>query len=174
MKIVGVTCHYTGNHDNSAALLVDGELVFAESEERITRIKHDRRLPVRAIEHALKSQNLKPSQVDYYVSASPPTNNIKLLLHSINGFHHTSFIDVSRWLIERSISFLLSKRNAQTEPDRKLPGNKLRFVSHYLAHAETAYSFSGMNDCLVVAWDGYVIEESGLPLCGSVYLCEAG
>ena len=49
MKIIGLTCHYTGNHDSSAALLVDGKVVFAESEERISRVKHDKQFPIKSI-----------------------------------------------------------------------------------------------------------------------------
>ena len=42
MNIVGISAFY---HDSSAALIRDGEIVSAVSEERFTRIKHDSGFP---------------------------------------------------------------------------------------------------------------------------------
>lgn len=180
MKIIGLTCHYTGNHDNSAALLSGGKIVFAESEERITRIKHDRSFPIQAVKHALKFGGMKLSDVDYFVSASPPTGLIKLAKSYLYGLRYTNREELAFWLKERFILFLrgIVKEEKTTPPrtylEAKLPEKKLVFVSHYLAHAETAYSFSGMYKCLVVAWDGYGLSEKGYPLCGSIYLGDDG
>lgn len=179
MKIIGLTCHYTGNHDNSAALIVDGKVIFAESEERISRIKHDRQFPLLAIKHALKFGKTKISDIDYFVSASPPTNSIKLLFNYANGFKYTTHKEIFDWLkgrllfIDKKVDEDLSKR-PNTYFEANLPKGKLSFISHYLAHAETAYMFSGMDECLVVAWDGYGLNEKGIPLCGSVYIGKNG
>lgn len=171
-KIIGLTCHYTGNHDNSVALLVDGKIIFAESEERISRVKHDRQFPILAIKHALKFGKINISDIDYFVSASPPTDLIKLIFNYIKGMRYTSYKEVFSWLQGRLISFKgdnVDLKSPNTYLEANLPKNKLFFISHYLAHAETAYSFSGMDECLVVAWDGYGLSEKGIPLCGSVY-----
>ncbi|MGH7856748.1 MAG: carbamoyltransferase N-terminal domain-containing protein, partial [Candidatus Binatia bacterium] len=42
-------------HDGNAALVADGEILFAAQEERYTRKKHDGRFPESAIEDALAS-----------------------------------------------------------------------------------------------------------------------
>lgn len=178
MKIIGLTSHYTGNHDNSAALLVNGQIVFAESEERISRIKHDRQFPIRSIRHALNFKKFKISQVDYFASASPPTDPLKLSLSYLQGFKYVGAVEVIYWFITRSFLFIKERvfnKNRQNNlpadyQEAKLPGNKLIYVSHHLAHAEGAYHFSGMNKCLVVVLDGYGINDRGYPLCGSVYL----
>ena len=47
--VLGVSADY---HDAAAALLVDGEVVAAVQEERLTRRKHDPDLPVRDIADA--------------------------------------------------------------------------------------------------------------------------
>lgn len=181
MKIIGLTCHYTGNHDNSAALIVDGKVIFAESEERISRIKHDKQFPILAIKHALKFGKFKVSEIDYFVSASPPTNFIKLFFSYLRGLKYTSPKDIFDWVKDRSFILTSDFKNNEfklkgpnTYSEAKLPKNKLFFISHYLAHAETAYSFSGMDECLVVAWDGYGLSEKGTPFCGSVYLGHRG
>ncbi|QQG47072.1 MAG: hypothetical protein HY044_02940 [Candidatus Woesebacteria bacterium] len=180
MKIIGLTCHYTGNHDNSAALLIDGKIVFAESEERITRIKHDRQFPIKSIKHNLKYKKLKISDIDYFASASPPTNLGKLLSHYFKGFTYTSTLEFFRWTLGRSLQMISSNsqnKNSHipnTYYETNLPKKKLVFISHYLAHAETAYVFSEMDKCLIVAWDGYGLNEDGSPLCGSIYLGQNG
>src|SRR3989344_5517426 len=164
LNIIGLTCHYTGNHDNSAALLIDGKVVFAESEERISRIKHDTQFPLRSITHALRFKRLRLSQINYFVSASPPTNIFKLLVSYFKGFSYTSPKEFIKWFIGRTTLALFSKRNTKnsnlpsTYSEWRKTHEKLVFVSHYLAHAETAYSFSGWDKCLVVSWDGYGID----------------
>jgi carbamoyltransferase len=180
MKIIGLTCHYTGNHDNSAALLIDGVVKFAESEERISRIKHDKHFPSLAIGHALKFCKLRRNEIDYYVSASPPTNAFIWVNYYLYGLKYTSLKVFLKWFIQRLI-FVLSARSAAQEDKRpntyqqwKGHKDKLRFVSHYLAHAETAYTFSNIDKCLVVSWDGYGVREDGSPLCGGVYLGNKG
>lgn len=57
-------------HDNSAAIIQDGKLVFASEEERFTRHKHSVfEPPINALEAAfkfLKKQGIKPKDVEAY------------------------------------------------------------------------------------------------------------
>jgi carbamoyltransferase len=54
-----------GNQDASAALLIDGELVFAQEEERFTRLKHAvGALPENAIAAALSRSKLRMADID--------------------------------------------------------------------------------------------------------------
>lgn len=181
MKVIGLTSHYTGNHDNSAALLVDGKIIFAESEERISRIKHDRQFPITAIRHALNFKKLKISQVDYFASGSPPTIFFKLLLSYIKGFKYVGIGEILHWFATRAFLFLKelgSPKDKSILPQdytqANFPKEKLVYISHHLAHAETAYYFSGMNECLVVILDGYGVNDKGYPLCGSIYMGKDG
>jgi carbamoyltransferase len=48
--VLGTSAYF---HDSAAALLRDGELVAAAQEERFSRVKHDARLPLRAIDRCL-------------------------------------------------------------------------------------------------------------------------
>lgn len=177
MKIIGLTAHFSGNHDNSAALLIDGKITFAESEERISRIKHDRQFPIRSIKHGLDFTKLKISDIDYFASASPPTNFLKLSLSYLQGFKYVGVVEVFNWFITRTFLFIkerLFNQEAQNKlpsdySEAKFPPEKLIYVSHHLAHGESAYHFSGMNNCLVVVMDGYGVNDRGYPLCGSIY-----
>ena len=180
MKIIGLTSHLTGNHDNSAALLIDGKIVFAQSEERITRIKHDTHFPINSIKETLNYKNLKLKDIDYFATGAPPTNLFKLLITYAKGFRYTNIKKIIQWVIAR-IALLVNE--GESHQKRKGPNsllelgineNKVIYIPHYLAHAETAYVVGGMEKCLVVAWDGYGVDEDGLPLCGSIYRGDNG
>ena len=180
MKIIGLTSHSTGNHDNSAALLVDGKVVYAISEERITRIKHDNHFPVNAINEALSYYKSSLKDIDYFASGAPPTNLFKLLITYAKGFRYTNIKKIIQWVIAR-IALLINE--GESYQKRKGPNSllelgihedKIIYIPHYLAHAETAYVFAGMEKCLVVSWDGYGMDEDGLPLCGAIFKGEDG
>ena len=178
MKIIGLTSHYSGNHDNSAALLIDGEIVFAESEERSSRIKHDTHFPIKTLNEALENSNLTIKDINYFVSGSANLSSIQLFFSYLKGFQYAGVKKVLLWLMTRVFLSL----SGMDQPKRdttfnsflqlKLPNEKLVTVSHYLAHAETAYQYCGKEKCLVVAWDGYGLNEKGKPLCGSVFISE--
>lgn len=174
MKIIGLTLHYTGNHDNSAALVIDGKVVFAESEERVTRIKHDTHFPVQSIKHALRFANIPLSKINYFASGSPQTNTPKLLKSYLLGFKYAGLRKFMQWLLVRIFLLFKGADAKESKPPNSLcefgiPEDKVVYVSHYLAHAETAYHFSGIDSTLIVAWDGYGLDEQGKPLCGQVY-----
>ena len=66
MKIIGI------NHDmyiSSAALIVDGKIVSAIAEERLTREKMTRSFPHNAIRHCLRKANLSLNQIDYIANS---------------------------------------------------------------------------------------------------------
>jgi carbamoyltransferase len=60
MKIIGISAFY---HDSAAALLIDGKIVSAAQEERFSRVKHDSRIPINAVNFLLESSNLKIAQI---------------------------------------------------------------------------------------------------------------
>jgi len=53
------------NHNGTAALIKDGEVLYCASEERITRAKNDVGYPFQTIARALKETGIKPEQIDY-------------------------------------------------------------------------------------------------------------
>ena len=58
-------------HNASAALIVDGKLVCAIGEERLSRDKHQYGYPEKAIETVLKFGNISPSDIDRVAMATP-------------------------------------------------------------------------------------------------------
>ena len=69
MRILGVSCDF---HDAAAALVVDGVVVAACEEERLSRVKHDASLPVRAVTAVLAAAGVEPGEVDRVVFHEKP------------------------------------------------------------------------------------------------------
>ena len=61
MNIIGVSAFY---HEAACCLLQDGQLVAAAAEERFTRVKHDARLPTKALRYCLEAGGLTVADVD--------------------------------------------------------------------------------------------------------------
>lgn len=60
-RVLGISCGY---HDAAAALVVDGVIVSAIQEERLSGVKNDASIPVRAAEACLSIGNLKAADLD--------------------------------------------------------------------------------------------------------------
>ena len=83
MKIIGISSHRSGVHDNSAVLMENGRVIFAEAEERLSKIKHDGSFPYLTIKEALKLSNNRIEDIDYFVSANPEESILAMFLTSL-------------------------------------------------------------------------------------------
>jgi carbamoyltransferase len=148
--------NYSQMHDSSACLVRDGELVFAVAEERISRAKHDARFPENAIRACLDFARVKAEQLDevcfgWQVAGAVFRHDLKCYASGkmpatyVNGLNSTLHF-MSMWHQESG-----AKRFRQIFGATKA---RMRFVDHHLAHALSAYSFSGFDDAAVVVMDG--------------------
>ena len=163
-------------HDNAAAAIQDGELIFASEEERYTRHKHSiYEPPLNALKHLFKylkeKKGVKPKDVDMYAinfdfrlidngslrfryleygrNFSILYNNKILkwegLISSLNEFIKADLLELARKLIRKAISDI----------GEEVPSEiKIYPVRHHLAHAASAYYFSGYNTTAVLTLDG--------------------
>ncbi|HZW90260.1 MAG TPA: carbamoyltransferase N-terminal domain-containing protein, partial [Myxococcaceae bacterium] len=60
-NILGISAYY---HDSAACLLRDGEIVAAAQEERFSRVKHDHRFPVHAVQACLREGGIGVDALD--------------------------------------------------------------------------------------------------------------
>src|SRR5438270_1483013 len=68
-------------HDASACLLLDGQLVVAIAEERLSRVKHQAGFPHRAVEYCLRVASLESlNAVDCVVLNQSPATDFDLEL----------------------------------------------------------------------------------------------
>ncbi len=148
--------NYSQMHDSSACLVHDGELVFAVAEERISRLKHDARFPENAIRACLDFAKVKAEQLNEVCFGWPAAGAAyrhdlkcfatgKMPATHVNGLNSTLHF-MSMWHQKSG-----AKRFAQIFGASKA---RMRFVGHHMAHALSAYAYSGFDDSAVVVMDG--------------------
>ncbi len=175
MKIIGITSDKVQVHDNSIALLDNEKILFAEAEERLSRKKHDGKFPDLALQEALTLNKLKISDIDFFVSADPKPSILQSFLNTAQYIPVTGlnsyFSQVWERFKYRKYPENYLKRDLN---DWHVPKSKRIDVSHYLAHAATAYYFCPFSKCLVVTMDGYGLDADSKPLSGKIYWGEDG
>jgi len=119
---------FSVGHDKGAVLIINGKIAVGISEERLSRIKHDRpwnyNLPLASINYCLDYAGIGYDDVDIYAYntaevGSQPIEDIK------NEFH----------------IFL------------RQPLDKLKFLNHHEAHAYSTFFSSGLTEAAVVVAD---------------------
>ena len=177
MNILGIS-DVTGNHSHSCvALLQDGQLTFALSQERISRVKNDSRFPNEAIQAALDFSGLKLKDVNCFACGYPPAN------------YYASLMVRSKFDLLRSMMRVAVRRPAKLvkyigpnlrkglfDPKSTngfwqlgVPKESFMFVDHHLAHVSAGYFSSGLDDCLAISYGGFAPHSSGQSVAGAVY-----
>jgi carbamoyltransferase len=154
MLTIGI--NYSQMHDSSACIVRDGELLFAVAEERISRIKHDAGFPRLAIQACLDFAKVTPAQIDEvcfgWQTAGPVyRHDLKLYATGQWPLSYLNFLNSSRHFLS------MWHQESGASPYRRLFGankTRFRFVDHHLAHAISAYAYSGFDAAAVVVMDG--------------------
>jgi len=147
--VLGLSAHY---HDSAAALVADGEVVAAASEERFSRIKHDPSLPVHAATWCMESRNIKADDLEYIVFHEKPLWKFERLMvtqlrefpRSLKAFQRMALA----WLPDK-----LWVRNAIAK-QFGVSSRKIIFCDHHLSHAASAFYSSPFEDAAVLTVDG--------------------
>ncbi len=79
-------------HNATAALVKDGEVLYCASEERITRVKNDIGYPFQTIARALKETGIKSKQIDYVVYTIQETDPPHLKIKRITNFRIPDYL----------------------------------------------------------------------------------
>ncbi len=148
--------NYSQMHDSSACIVRDGDLLFAVAEERLSRLKHDARFPQLAIQACLDFVGVGADQVDEVCFGWQPIS--QLYLHDLK-LYATGKWPITYLNVLNSTRYFASLRHQQSgaAPYRRIFGtHKTRFrnVEHHLAHALSAYAYSGFKDSAIVVMDG--------------------
>jgi carbamoyltransferase len=88
MVILGIN----EDHNSAAALIKDGEILYAASEERISRRKNDVGYPFETIAEAFKETGIKPEEVDFIAYAGNHTDPVQMKIKKITGFKIHDYI----------------------------------------------------------------------------------
>ena len=114
-------------HDSGASLFVNGTHVTSISEARLSRVKHDGRVPLLSIEYCLNAANLELKDIDFvYVCDNGSVEFIKAWK--------------SGYILE--------------EIKKTFPNAQTRLLNHHLCHAAGSVFASNFNEGTLVTLDG--------------------
>ncbi|MBT3181144.1 MAG: carbamoyltransferase [Deltaproteobacteria bacterium] len=148
MYVLGLSAFY---HDSAASLISDGIIVAAAQEERFSRIKHDPRFPIHAIQYCLREAGIDISQVDHVVFYEKPIPKFERLLMSYLTVAPRGLLS---WL-RAMPSWLSCKLHIPRVIQKKL-GYKgdILFTEHHEAHAASSFYPSPYDSAAILTMDG--------------------
>src|SRR5688572_19983325 len=154
-----VTPESTGllTHDGAAVLMEDGRVLAGVEEERLNRIKHSDKAPLRAIGACLELACRELGDVDYIAYPFLASH----LEHHLRERFLEHLDDESPLLANELVRLLIGLSFGHD-----VPADCVRFVRHHLAHAASAYYPSGLDRSLIVTLDGRGEDEAGLVAMG--------
>jgi carbamoyltransferase len=137
-------------HDSAAALVIDGKVVAAIEEEKLSGIKHDSSFPFKAIEWVLEYAHITIDEVDmvcWYEEPDVKYDRVKKTVGKWFGFRYPK-----QWKE-------FKKRWAETEGDIQ---NKLKMIGyngvitytkHHLSHIAYAHYTSPYDESVAISCD---------------------
>jgi carbamoyltransferase len=152
-------------HDSGAALIQDGKILAAISEERIRNIKHYSGTPTKSILEVCNIAKIHPSQVTSLAIAG-----LKTQIHKTSQFSHLllsdTFLDWSclnsnskglKHFVSHNSHLNMLDKVKKSIKKIGIDIKEIVFVDHHLAHAASAYYLSPWNfdeEVLVFTADG--------------------
>jgi len=150
--VLGISAFY---HDSAAALVVDGEIAAAASEERFTRNKYDAAFPEQACRYVLDEAGLALGDLDAVAFYDKPFLKFERLLETYHAFAPRglrSFLSAMPvWIKEKLFMRRMLERGLAELGNVDCP---LYFPEHHLSHAASAYYPSPFDDAAVLTLDG--------------------
>ena len=177
MNILGLS-DVTGNHSHSCvALLENGSLAMALSQERLSRVKNDCAFLQTAIDTVLAEQGLRLDDIDLFACGYPAPRYYASLFNRNWLDLPAALFGVAIRRPDRLLKYLAPNvKKALYDPSHSaaksnLAKNKLIFIDHHLAHVTAAYAASGLEECLAISYGGFAPHADGRNVAGAVYLC---
>jgi len=148
LKILGISAYY---HDSAACLLCDGQLVAAAQEERFTRLKHDHRFPIHAVESCLEQAGLEADDLDVVVFYDKPLLKFDRLIETYASFAPKgirSFLKAMPLWVRKKLHIekMIRKETGYT--------GKVLFTGHHESHAGSAFYPSPFEKAVILTLDG--------------------
>ena len=151
MLILGLNMFHA---DASAAIVQDGEVVFAIAEERLNRIKHYAGFPALAVKACLDAVGAKITDVDHVaVGQDSDANLAKKVQYALaNPAKILNFIRLrQRKEAMRDVRSLLAKA---LDVDPSAPRFQEHHLEHHIAHIASAYYCSPWEKAAGFSYDG--------------------
>lgn len=148
--ILGISAFY---HDSAVALMRDGEIVAAASEERFTRKKHDEAFPKLALESCLDIAGIGIEDLDYVGFYEKPFRKFDRLLETYIAFAPRGYASFAKAMP----SWLRTKLHLPREIRQHMDGKfrkRLIFCEHHESHAASAFLPSPFESSAILTIDG--------------------
>ena len=148
--VLGISAYY---HDSAVALVRDGEIVAAASEERFSRKKHDSAFPKLALEHCLKKISATVGDLDFVGFYEKPLLKFDRLLETYLAYAPRGY----RSFAKAMPGWLQQKLHLPREIRRELGSDykkRLVFCEHHESHAASAFYPSPFEDAAILTVDG--------------------
>jgi len=147
--VLGISAFY---HDSAVALLRDGDIVAAASEERFTRIKGDPAFPARALEWCLRDAGISTNDLAAVAFYEKPLLKFERILETYLGIAPRGFGSFLKagpvWIKEK----LYQDRTLR----ESLGGwdGPLLYAEHHESHAASAFLASPFEEAAILTIDG--------------------
>ena len=158
--ILGINCHA---HDSSAALLRDGEVIFAATEERFSRIKKDRSFPRLTIGAALAHAGIEYGDLQGVAFGwnRPGLGPLNTIRRAVTGELPRTY----GWTMEQIFHLASEVRwKGGLSPLRRFFGKtdaeRVHYIDHHESHAWSAYALSSFDESMVLVCDGWGAWQS--------------
>jgi carbamoyltransferase len=123
-----------GYHDSSVCLVKNEKDIFAEHEERFTRVKFDSSFPLHSLNWVLK--NAENTSLDVFFYEDPAIKRFRLIKQMF-----TNFPEGKAKVIDKIL--LTSRSNFSNYISRQMSAvnksSKIRFVRHHESHAAAGF-----------------------------------
>ena len=147
MYILGINAFHA---DSSAALIKNGEVIFATEEERFTRKKHWAGLPIQSIEFCLNAEKIDIRDVSTIcIGRDPRAKIFNKLRYFFSSPKSALSMFKQRFVNKNDLSSINDKIN---EVFGFCP--KIQFVEHHRAHLASAFFSSPFEESTIVSIDG--------------------
>ena len=152
--ILGISSFF---HDSAATLIIEDRIIGAVQEERFTRIKHDDSFPINSIKYLLKEHNISLEEIEAVIFYEKPFLKFERLLETYLAFAPRGWKSFAKsipiWLKTKLFQKNLILNNLKLI-DKKFKKEKIKFCSHHLSHAASAYFPSPYMDATILVLDG--------------------
>lgn len=151
MYILGISALY---HDAAAVLLKDDSIVAAAQEERFTRKKHDKSIPVNAVRYCFEEAGIGAGQINAVVYYDNPVLTTERFLTNLQYSGNDSE-DLLEFSFE---SVFKEKLWVHRLLEKELGGlgieGKLYVTEHHISHAASAFFPSPFKKAAIITMDG--------------------
>lgn len=153
MKVLGINF----SNDAAAALVVDGHVIAAVAEERLSRVKHDASFPARAVRYCLEEGGLTLRDIDAVaffwnpgIHAEPANRRLTSVPRDPLEFLYAVPVHLMRHFDGVGVSRV--EQTLWLEDGHAL---RTHFLTHHDCHAAAAYYRSNFETAAVLTVDGY-------------------